>query len=249
MTEWFNPKNTDTPFGDGYTEEFGLSNERTIQEVNSMEQMIRRGFSIKPRVLDLAGGFGRIGKQLQERGLVSSLVDFDLNFRFLRMAQQAGISNVVNGDMRRLPLKSDSFDLALLMFTSFGYFSTKEGDMQVIHEANRILTAHGQFLMDLPNFHRITQNFSPTRELKLSNGETIRYTKRIEDGVLIEERVIIKPEEEAKILAPMKLRIYLAEDIQTLCINAGFKSIELTDENLNPFNPNVSRRLWVKCQK
>lgn len=249
MIEWFSPKNTETPFGDGYIEEFGLPDERTIQEVNSIEQVIRKTFSIKPKVLDLAGGFGRIGKQLQERGLVSSLVDFDLNCKFLRMAQQSGVSDVVNGDIRRLPFRFDSFDLTLLMFTSFGYFSTKEEDKQVIQETHRTLVPHGQFLIDLPNFHRITQNFSSTRELNLNNGEKIKYTKRIENGILIEERTITDIYEKNRPLAPMKIRMYFSQDILTLCKEVGFIKVELMDGNLNNFNPQDSRRLWAKCTK
>lgn len=247
MTEWFNPKNTDTPFGDNYTKEFDLPNERTIREVHSIEQVIKRNFSTKPRVLDLAGGFGRIGKHLQDRGLVASLVDFDLNFKFLGMAQQSGIPNVVNGDMRRLPFGTESFDLVLLMFTSFGYFSTKEEDLLAMEGAHRALSVNGQFLMDLPNFYRIIQNFSPSRELRLNNEETIKYTKRIEEGVLVEERMITNSKEGSRMLAPMRFRIYLTEDIQAMCRDTGFKVIELTDESLNPFNPDESIRMWVRC--
>lgn len=249
MAEWFSPKNIETPFGDGYIEEFGLPEERTIQEVNSIEKIIRKNFSIKPRVLDLAGGFGRIGKKLQERGSVSSLIDFDLNFRFLKMAQQSGISKAVEGDMRRLPFRSDSFDLILLMFTSFGYFSNEKEDAQVMQEAHRTLSPHGQFLIDLPNFHRITQNFSFTRERNLNNGEKIKYKKRVEDSVLIEERTIIDIYGKNRPLAPMKIRMYLSQDILTLCKKVGFSKVELMDDNLKCFNPQDSRRLWAKCTK
>lgn len=250
MTEWFNPKYGNTPFGEKYTEEFNLPEERNIQEVNSIEKIIKKYFPLKPKVLDLAGGFGRIGKPLQDRLLVSNLlVDFDLNLKFLRMAQQSRIQNVVQGDMRKLPFTAESFDLILLMFTSFGYFPTQEEDKQVLHETYRTLTRDGQFLMDLPNFHRITQYFLPARELKLANGGTIKYTKKIEEGVLIEERIITNSQRESTTLAPLKLRIYLKEDIQAICNKTGFKKIELTDENLNYFNPKFSKRMWVRCKK
>lgn len=249
MIEWFNPKNKNTPFGENYREEFNVSGERTLQEILSIEQIIHENFSTKPNTLDLAGGFGRIGKQLQEMGMVSSLIDFDLNFRFLRMAQQSGVSNVVNGDMKKIPFRSNSFDLTLLMFTSFGYFSTKEEDMRVIQEAHRTLVPQGQFLIDLPNFHRITQNFSSTRELNLNNGEKIKYKKRIEKGVLIEERTIIDIYGKNRPLVQMKIRMYFSQDILTLCKEVGFSKVELMDGNLNNFNPHDSRRLWAKCTK
>jgi SAM-dependent methyltransferase len=155
---------------------------------------------------------------------------------------------VINGDMRSLPFEAETFDFTLLMFTSFGYFSKPEEDLQVLQEVHKTLVDCGQFLMDLSNFHRITKNFLSTRELKLEGGEIIKYTKRIEEGVLVEERVIDTHGNITE-LDPMKLRIYLVDDVREICTKAGFKNIELTDENLNSFDSDTSRRLWVMCQK
>ena len=250
MTEWFNSrKNTNTPFGERYLEEFELKGERTAREVDSIEQIIKESFDLMPKVLDMAGGFGRIGKQLLSRGLTASLVDLDLNLKLLSMAQQTGVNLVVGGDLRRLPFKDKSFDLALLMFTSFGYFSDKSEDEYVVKEAYRILNNGGIFLIDLSNFHKVIKNFSPSRILHLKSGETIEYTKRIENGVLIEERVLLNSNGESTPLSPIKLRIYFDDEIQTICTSMSFKEIKVTDEKLNPFDPSISRRLWVMCKK
>lgn len=249
MAEWFSPNNKQTPFGEDYLEEFSLPEERTIQEVDSIEQIIRKEFQVKPKVLDLAGGFGRISKHLLDREIVSQLVDFDLNLRFLRMARQSGVKHVVAGDLRRLPFKPEIFDMVLLMFTSFGYFSTLEEDLQTLHEVYVTIAEGGRFIMDLPNFYRIMQNFSSGRELALGNGKKIRYTKKIEEGVLVEERAAVDSLGDIQQLAPMRLRIYFSEDAQAMCRKVGFTKIELTDGNLSQFNRETSRRLWVRCQK
>jgi SAM-dependent methyltransferase len=247
--EWFHPKNENTPFGQNYYEEFRLSEERTIQEVSSLEKIIQDDFNNKPAVLDLGGGFGRIGRHLLDGGLIKSLVDFDLNRNFLQVARKVGIKNVVNGDMRHLPFAPESFDLILVMFSSFGYFTTKREDKQTAAESYRVLRDSGQFVLDLPNFHRIIQNFIPVRELRLENGDIIKYTKRIEEDVLIEERMVTDKQGNSKILSPMRLRIYLQTDIQQICHSAGFRKTELTDEGVNVFNPETSKRLWVRCFK
>ncbi len=249
MTEWFNPKDKNTPFGRNYIEEFQLSEERTLQEVGSIEDIIRKNFLVKPTVLDLAGGFGRISQHLLSRELVNNLVDFDLNQNFLNIARQSGIKQVVNGDIRNLPFRSNTFDLTLLMFTSFGYFSDAKDDKKVIKNVYDVLKKGGQFLLDMPNFHRIVENFSSERELQLNNGEVIKYSKRIEEGVLTEERTHVDIDGNSKQLSPMKIRIYLSQDIQTLCKETGFSQIELMDENLHTFDPQASRRLWMKCTK
>jgi ubiquinone/menaquinone biosynthesis C-methylase UbiE len=94
--------------------------------------------SRKPRVLDIAGGFGRIVSKLFRQNLVASLTILDLNREFLSIAKINHVSDVVQGDMRFLPFKDNTFDLALIMFTSFGYFYDKDNFM-VLQEAYRIL--------------------------------------------------------------------------------------------------------------
>lgn len=250
MVEWFDPKNINTPFGVNYHEEFKVSDERTTQEISSIERIIHKNFLIKPHTLDLAGGFGRIGKHLLDRKLVTNLVDFDLNQDFLIIAKQSGVNRVINGDIRDLPFQPETFDLTLLMFTSFGYFADSNDDIKVLKNVYRVLKKNGQFVLDIPNFDRIVENFIPTRELQLRNSEVIRYAKRIEDdGTLTEERTIIDAHGNNKPLAAMKIRIYLSQNILSLCNEVGFSKVELMDENLNNFDPHLSRRLWVKCTK
>lgn len=247
--EWFHPKNENGPFGRNYYEEFRLSEERTIQEVFSLEKIIQDDFGDKPTVLDLGGGFGRIGRPLLDKGIIKSLVDFDLNSIFLQAARKMDIKDTVNGDMRHLPFASESFDLILVMFSSFGYFTKKSEDLQTLAESYRILKDGGRLVLDLPNFHRIIQNFTSVRELRLENGDIIKYTKRIEEDVLIEERMVTDGQENFKILSPMRLRIYLPTDIQQTCHSVGFRKTELTDEKVDIFNPETSKRLWVRCSK
>ena len=62
--EWFRPTREDkSPFDISYIEEFELSPERTAQELESLSHIISTMFQ-KPRTLDIAGGFGRIGSEL-----------------------------------------------------------------------------------------------------------------------------------------------------------------------------------------
>ena len=70
------------------------------------------------RVLDVPCGTGRIAKRLAERGL--DVVGVDLTDRFLDEARAAGLV-VERADMRELPFE-DTFDVAICMWGSFGYF-------------------------------------------------------------------------------------------------------------------------------
>jgi SAM-dependent methyltransferase len=247
--EWFKPTNNDiSPFDGSYIEEFELPPERTEQELRSLEFIIA-AMNKKPRTLDIAGGFGRIGSELVKKNLVDSLVNLDLNRQFLKKAASNQVMSAVEGDMRHLSFRNGSFDLALIMFTSFGYFEDKSDDLIVLREAYRVLNPGGKLILDLPNYARISDNFSANREMSLKNGDTIRYRKRIEGGYLIEERSRIKRNGGEEKLSPIKLRLYFPEDITKLCQEAGFNEVRISDQELRDFSPHISRRLWVISTK
>jgi len=241
--EWYKPTEENiSPFDLTYIKEFALPSERTEQEVRSLGLIIS-AMSRKPRVLDIAGGFGRIGSELVRLNLVSSLVNLDLNRQFLQIARAGNIKRVVWGDMRALPFSDRSFDLALIMFTSFGYFSD-EDNFRVLEEAYRVLDYDGILVLDLPNYDRICRNFSSGREKTIENGEVIAYRRRIEGVYLIEERTLKTKAGEEKTLLPIRLRIYSPEEMLELCRKAGFKTVKFVDQNLEEFTQD-SKRLWV----
>lgn len=204
--------------------------------------------SRKPRVLDIAGGFGRIGAELIKRDLVESLVNLDLNGEFLQLARKGGIERVVWGDMRNLGFQERSFDLALVMFTSFGYFDN-ENNFRVLKEASRILDYGGILVLDLPNYSRISNDFSANREMSLKDGSIIVYRRRIKEKYLIEERSKIREGQKPENLLPIKLRVYSPQEIVGLCREAGFDEIKAVDQELGEFLPRSSRRLWVISTK
>ena len=246
--EWFKPTNIDvSPFDVSYLEEFELPQERTAQEIESLKCIIL-GMPQKPRTLDIAGGFGRISSEIVKQDLVDSLVNLDLNRELLIMARRNQITNVIQGDMRYLSFLDRSFDLALMMFTTFGYFDD-EDNFRVLQEVHQVLDNRGIFVLDLPNYGRISDNFIVIRKKQLKNGDTVEYRKQIEGKYLIEERVKIERDGQKKNLLPIRLRIYSPEEIVGLCQSVGFSETKITDQELKNFSPSNSRRLWVISTK
>ena len=122
MTEW-----TENFFGALYAEiygEFLLSPERAVEEASFASQVLDLG---RRTVLDLAAGFGRHSRLLARSNKVIAI---DKNIRYLEAARRdlkPGIaSNLcpVRADMRQLPLSDSRIDAAILLFNSFGYFTT-----------------------------------------------------------------------------------------------------------------------------
>lgn len=246
VKEWFKPTNIGiSPFDSSYIEEFELPIERTKQEIDSLSIIIAC-MSKKPRVLDIAGGFGRIGSALIKQELVDSLVNLDLNRQFLQMSKDKG-AMAVEGDMRYLGFADDSFDLALLMFTSFGYFATPEEDLKVLQEAKRVLRPAGMLLLDLPNYDRILTNFHAERELLLQDNSKIVYRQELAGDFLIQARTKIFSDMSKVQMLPIRLRVYSQESASNACLQAGFSGVHALDQNLQVYEPSTASRLWLLC--
>ena len=103
------------------------------------------------RVLDLACGAGRYSAALLRRH--AHVVGLDLSPALLHRARETapGALGFVRSHMRLLPFAPASFDLALCMFTSFGYLPTAAEDRAVLGEIRRVLGATGALVLDLLN--------------------------------------------------------------------------------------------------
>ena len=142
------------------------------------------------RILDLCSGPGRHLIQLQRQGFHNA-VGMDLSPTLLRVAKENLIDAdvLVRGDMRHLPFSSH-FDAVLCLFTSFGYFSREEENLQVLREIRRVLRPNGCVLLDLLS-HTVAERLVPKSERTVDGEqvlETRRYdvkTRRIEKEISI----------------------------------------------------------------
>ncbi|MHC5730562.1 MAG: class I SAM-dependent methyltransferase, partial [Nostoc sp.] len=83
---------------------------------------------------------------------------------FLDKAKQDAASKGIKveylqGDMRSLPF-SDRFNYIINCFTAFGYFDDNE-NRSVLTQAYRALKVGGKLLIDIQNFSRVLQEFTP----------------------------------------------------------------------------------------
>lgn len=108
-------------------------------------------------VLDLACGAGRHTAALRRRGIKALGIDLSL----VLLSHPPHIP-AVQGDMRRLPFASESFDWVLNFFTSFGYFERERENFEVLEEVTRMLRPGGRFLIDFLNRERALRELRPT---------------------------------------------------------------------------------------
>jgi len=123
-------------------------------------------------VLDLCCGPGRCSIALAQKGFSVTGVD---RTRFLldKARAKARAAKVkiewVQMDMRDF-VRPDCFDLALSMFTSFGYFDDKTQDVAVLRNIFTCLRPAGVFLMDVMGKERLAKILQPTTSQVLPDG-------------------------------------------------------------------------------
>jgi SAM-dependent methyltransferase len=131
-------------------------------------------------VLDLCCGPGRHSLELARRGF--SVVGVDRTRTYLDKAQRQAESEglkleFVQKDMRDFS-RSDAFDVAVNLFTSFGFFENKEDDELVMKNVYRSLKKNGKLVIDLMGKEIIARIF---RE---------RDWQQIDGGIMLEERKV-----------------------------------------------------------
>lgn len=181
------------------------------------------------RVLDLACGPGRHSIPLAKNGFHVTGVDrspFLLKrARHYALREQVGIE-FIREDMR-LFSRRDSYDLALSLYSSFGYFDDPTDNQNVLDCTCRNLKKGGMFFIDLPGREVLARNFKGTIRRKVQNlGRITEYRtissdwKRLglnwrfyQGGQLTNHY--------------FKLWLYSGDEIKSMLTKAGFSNISL----------------------
>jgi len=127
-------------------------------------------FKMKPhsKVLDLACGKGRHSIYLNEKGFDVTGVDLsEENIKFANTKKNDTLDFAVH-DMRDV-FTDEQFDYVFNLFTSFGYFDTKEENLNVIDATIKSLKPGGKFLLDFLNPYVVVNNLVHEEDKTIEN--------------------------------------------------------------------------------
>ena len=114
-------------------------------------------------VLDLACGTGRHSIPLSQDGY--NVVGLDVSAKLLKIAKQRWPTvQVVKGDVRFLPFKTQTFAAAVSMDTSFGYLPSETDDLVSLAEVRRILVERGFFVIDVFNREELSLKYAENNQ-------------------------------------------------------------------------------------
>jgi len=181
------------------------------------------------KALDLACGPGRCSVALARRGFTVTGVDRTklLLDRARSRARRAGVAvEWVRADMRDF-VREEAFDLALSMFTSFGYFDEKEEDLAVLRNVLASLKPGGVFLMELVGKEFLAGVFQPTTMDTLPDGSRLVQNHEIfDDWTRIRNEWVLVRKGRTRTFR-FHHTIYSGQELKDRLHAAGFARIQL----------------------
>jgi SAM-dependent methyltransferase len=180
-------------------------------------------------VLDLCCGPGRASVELAKRGARVTGVDrspFMLEKARARAAAAAVDVEWVTSDMRDF-VRPESYDLALSLFTSFGYFDERGDDARVLQNIRRSLRPGGTLAMDIMNKERLARVFLPASCSESPEGHLMFERRRILPGWERIENTWYVMDKGRYEAFTFEHSVYSAAELRHLLEAAGFSEVAL----------------------
>lgn len=227
-----------------------LYKHRDDKEAIDLINLIQRNINLEKgdKVLDVCCGSGRHSIELAKRGY--DVTGFDLSNYLIgeanRLKRDIKEKNLklkfLIKDMRNFNFKN-SFDLAINIFSSFGYFENDKDNFKVFENINSSLKKGGIFVFDFLNEHYLRKNFVKM-DSKSFNGKKVIQKRRIENNFIFKDIKI------GDLVFTERIKLYSCDYIKEILKKAGFRVVKVFGDYFgNKFSKNKSERIIIFAQK
>lgn len=203
----------------------------TLSEVDLL--IAATGIRPTDRILDLCCGQGRHSLELAARGF-RRVTGVDRSGYLIRVARRRAKKMKLavsfhERDARRIRFPERSFDAAILMGNSFGYFERAEDDLKVLENIARILRPGGSVVLDLTDGDWMRSHFEPRSwEWIDENHFVCRERSLAADNQRLVSRELVSHAERGVIADRFYAeRLYSCEAITALLGDAGFRNVRV----------------------
>ena len=197
--------------------------------------------SKKPAVLDLCCGTGRIAIELARRGCVVTGIDICENY--LQKIRKAAVRESLNiecigQDVRNFKQKN-IYDLALILYNSFGYFENPKNDFLFLKNAYNSLKKDGYLIIDVLGKEIAVRNYTEAEWIENDNYTFLSESYPIDSWGSIKNRwILLKGKNRLEKIFTQ--RLYAASELKLLLFKAGFSSVEIYgDWDKSPYGENA----------
>ncbi len=244
MAEWF-----EDWFNTG--EYLDVYQHRNETDALHLVKLILNYTELKPHdsVLDLACGAGRHSILFAKMGF--KVTGVDLSGNLLSVAKQNSLQlglniNFIQADLRKFLTKC-KFNLAVNLFTSFGYFKTDEENFLIFNNSFNSLKEDGYFAFDYFNKNYLINHLVKS-SVEENDGKKIIQQREIVNGRVEKKITILKEGKQYEFFESVKL--YNKKEIISELEKVGFK-IKQVFGNFDGqiFDSEISPRLIIIAQR
>jgi len=207
-----------------YENQPGVSADRTRLQLDFIERTL--ALPQGAQVLDLCCGWGRHAIPLAQRGFKVTGLDLSVSHLGLaaRDAARASVRlDLVRSDMRVIPF-TERFDVAINLFTAWGYFETEQEDQKVLDAISGALKPGGRFLIDLINRDYLMRNYISKDWELLQDGVLVLYARSFNPVTSRNDvRMILVQPDGTRRETGHSLRVYTLTELIEMLKTAGLQ--------------------------
>jgi SAM-dependent methyltransferase len=222
-----------------------LYNHRDFTEAESFIQNLVKhlGVNVSSKVIDIGCGKGRHAKFLLQFGF--EVLGIDLSAESIASANQFSNTKLSfkQADMRNV-YANEKFDLAVNLFSSFGYFEDDNEDKKVLSNMRTALKQGGTLVLDYMNPEKIIKEMK-IRDIVDKGEIQFHISKKIENSFIVKDIRFLADAQDFHFQE--RLKVIKPSQFKTMFIDTGFEVISLFgDYQLGSFDPkNSLRQIWV----
>jgi len=201
-----------------------------------------------PSILDAGCGPGRIAVELATRG--AHVTGVDLIRPFLNAAQESAQDEGVELDLEQADLRTfvrpEAFDVAVSLYTSFGYCDTIEEDMLILKNIAASLKTSGWFILEMTGREIAVRDFTEGEWFERGGFTVLTEFSVVGAWEGLRSRWMLIDENGRKIDHVYVQRLYSAIELKRLMIACGFASVEIYgDFDFSPYNEKARTMVLV----
>lgn len=200
------------------------------------------------KILDAGCGLGRISVELAICG--AQVTGVDLIQPFLDAAKESALAENVSVEWVQADLRSFSrpaaFDVAINVYTSFGYCQTIEEDVEILRNIVQSLKPGGYFVLEMLGREIAVRDFTAGEWFERA-GYTVLTDFSVEgawEGLRSHWQLYTK--DGLKADHTFIQRLYAATELRQLMVSAGFADVKIYgDFDRSPYNERARTMILV----
>jgi SAM-dependent methyltransferase len=179
-------------------------------------------------VLDACCGPGRHSIELASRGYRVTGVDITEVYLEAARASAEGLPDVrfIRADIRKFEERGE-FDLAINLFTSFGYFAKPEDDLEALRRIRTSLKPGGKLVLETQGKETTVRDFVEGESFERAGCQVRTEYSVVGPWEGLRERWILEREGSPEADFSFVLRLYSAVEMRASLLQAGFETADI----------------------